>query len=124
MKKKAELPKSFERVGFINTDFDMKFSKIKLHELANADLDEQEMCRLLGRGTPGCCQCGCNYAGQPGGSSTSANSSANNAHGYVSDIKEQPCCNTGGSNSGGGTPIHISSYCTYTSVQDNILGCK
>ena len=44
-------------------------------------------------GTPGCCQCGCNYEGKPGGSSTSANDSANNAHGYTSD-GSHPCCST------------------------------
>ena len=39
------------------------------------------------------CQCGCNYEGKPGGSSTSANDSANNAHGYTSD-GSHPCCST------------------------------
>ena len=47
----------------------------------------------LNCGTIGCCQCGCNYEGKPGGSSTSANDSANNAHGYTSD-GSHPCCST------------------------------
>ncbi|MEY8721801.1 TIGR04149 family rSAM-modified RiPP [Bacteroides stercorirosoris] len=71
-----------------------KLTKIKLHEIADAELNEREMCRILGGGTPGCCQCGCYYAGEPGGSSTGANSSANDAHGYVSDGSAQPCCQT------------------------------
>ncbi len=68
-----------------------KLSKLKLNELSTAELNEREMCRLLGGGTPGCCQCGCNYANS-GGSSTSANDSANNAGGKYSDAGAQPCC--------------------------------
>ena len=64
----------------------MKLRKLKLNEASKAELNEREMCRVLGGGTPGCCQCGCNYEGKPGGSSTSANDSANNAHGYTSDV--------------------------------------
>lgn len=71
----------------------MKLEKIKLTELADAELNEREMCRILGGGTPGCCQCGCHYA-TSGGSSTSTNDSANDAGGLVSDPKEQPCCST------------------------------
>ena len=55
----------------------MKLRKLKLNEASKAELNEREMCRVLGGGTPGCCQCGCNYEGKPGGSSTSANDSAN-----------------------------------------------
>jgi natural product precursor len=58
----------------------MKLTKINLSELANTDLNEREMCRLLGGGTPGCCQCGCH-----GSSTTSSNDSANDADGYTSD---------------------------------------
>ncbi len=71
----------------------MKLGKIKLTELADAKLNEREMCRILGGGTPGCCQCGCHYA-TSGGSSTSANDSANNSGGMTSDPEEQPCCST------------------------------
>ncbi|HZH74085.1 MAG TPA: hypothetical protein VFD91_16430 [Mariniphaga sp.] len=49
------------------------------------------MVRILGGGTLGCCQCGCNYEGHPGGSSTSSNSSANDAQGYTSDPGAHPC---------------------------------
>ena len=71
----------------------MKLRKLKLNEASKAELNEREMCRVLGGGTIGCCQCGCNYEGKPGGSSTSANDSANNAHGYTSD-GSHPCCST------------------------------
>ena len=69
----------------------MKLSKLKLNQLSESDLNEREMVRILGGGTPGCCQCGCNYAGEPGGSSTSSNSSANDANGYTSDPGSNPC---------------------------------
>ena len=62
----------------------MKLEKINLNQFANAELNEREMYRLLGGGTPGCCQCGCNYSTR-GGSSTSDNDSANNSSGYTSD---------------------------------------
>jgi natural product precursor len=61
-----------------------KLSKLKLNQLSENELNEREMCRLLGSGTPGNCQCGCNYSAS-GGSSTSDNSSANNTYGYSSD---------------------------------------
>ena len=94
----------------------MKLSKLKLNQLSESDLNEREMVRILGGGTPGCCQCGCNYAGEPGGSSTSSNSSANDANGYTSDPGVHPCCDYGSQNSwscgmhtscypGGGTNI-------------------
>ena len=72
----------------------MKLKKLKLHEISNADLSEKEMCRILGGGTKGCCQCGCHYAGKGGGSSFGNNNSANDEHGYVSDLGAQPCCDT------------------------------
>ncbi|UVV76271.1 TIGR04149 family rSAM-modified RiPP [Bacteroides fragilis] len=43
----------------------MKLRKLKLNEASKAELNEREMCRVLGGGTPGCCQCGCNYEGKP-----------------------------------------------------------
>jgi hypothetical protein len=52
-------------------------------------LNEREMCRLLGGGTPGCCQCACQ-----GPSSKSSNDSANNKSGYTSDPGSHPCCDT------------------------------
>jgi len=75
-----------------------KLKKLKLNQLAEVELNEREMCRILGGGTPGCCQCGCHYANS-GGSSTSANDSANNAGGHYSDYGSHPCCDTGGSGS-------------------------
>ncbi len=71
----------------------MKLKKISLSEIANTELNEKEMSRILGGGAPGCCQCGCNYA-TSGGSSTSANDSANRAGGYTSDPGAHPCCST------------------------------
>lgn len=71
----------------------MKLEKINLNELANAELNEREMCHILGGGTPGCCQCGCNYTSS-GGSSTSSNNSANNAGGLTSDPGADPCPTT------------------------------
>jgi natural product precursor len=68
----------------------MKLTKIKLNQLAEIEMNEREMCRLLGGGTPGCCQCSCAYA-DTGGSSTSANDGANNANGQTSD-GSNPCC--------------------------------
>ena len=70
----------------------MKLKKLKINQIADTTLNEREMLRLFGTGTPGCCQCGCHYAGQPGGSSSSANANANYKHGYVSDPGAQPCC--------------------------------
>ena len=49
-----------------------KLSKLKLNQLSSSELNERELSLLLG-GAGNCC-CGCN-----GPSSTSANSSANNA---------------------------------------------
>lgn len=64
----------------------MKLEKINLSELANADLNEREMCRLLGGGTPGCCQCGCHYS-----ATTASNDSANTSEGKTSDPGATPC---------------------------------
>ena len=36
----------------------MKLRKLKLNEASKAELNEREMCRVLGGGTIGCCQCG------------------------------------------------------------------
>ena len=57
----------------------MKLTKINLSQLANADLNEREMCRLLGGGDPGCCQCSC-----AGSSTTATNNSWNNKDGLTS----------------------------------------
>jgi natural product precursor len=76
----------------------MKLEKINLNELATAELDEREMYRLLGGGTAGCCQCGCNYS-TSGGSSTSDNDSANNSSGYTSDPGATTPCDTSESES-------------------------
>ena len=35
----------------------MKLRKLKLNEASKAELNEREMCRVLGGGTHGCCQC-------------------------------------------------------------------
>jgi natural product precursor len=59
-----------------------KLEKLKLNQVSKKFLTEQEMNILLGRGTPGNCNCGCGYANN-GGSSTAANDSANNANGYT-----------------------------------------
>lgn len=57
--------------------------KLKLNQLANADLKKREMNALFGGGTPGCCTCGCLYENS-GGSSSSANSGANDSSGLYS----------------------------------------
>ncbi len=77
----------------------MKLEKIKLTELADAELNEREMCRILGGGIPGCCQCGCHYANS-GGSSMSSNGGANNSGGLTSDPGVLPCCGDGGDTGG------------------------
>ena len=66
---------------------DMKLVRINASELANADLNEREMCRLLGMGEPGCCQCGCHYS-----ATTATNDTANDTGGLTSDPGSQPCC--------------------------------
>lgn len=78
----------------------MKTDKLKLHEISGSELNELEMCRVLGGGEVGCCQCGCKYANS-GGSSTSANNSANNAGGLTSDGSQQCCKYEGGTIEGG-----------------------
>jgi natural product precursor len=52
--------------------------KIKLNTLAQNALKEKEMNHVRGVAD---CWCGCYYQGTPGGSSTSANDSANRAGG-------------------------------------------
>jgi natural product precursor len=97
----------------------MKLEKINLNELANAELDEREMYRLLGGGTSGCCQCGCNYS-TSGGSNTSDNDSANNSSGYTSDPgATTPCDNTPEPVD----PPQTSAQCGCSPVkQDNLCG--
>jgi len=80
----------------------MKLQKINLIELSNADLNEREMCVLLGSGDPGCCQCSC-----AGSSTTGTNNSYNNKDGLTSYPGTQPAslgfCAGGGP--GVGTPV-------------------
>ena len=66
----------------------MKKKKLKLNELSKTELNEREMCRILGGA--GACQCGCHYEGKPGGSSTASNNSANNADDLTSDPTPTP----------------------------------
>ena len=54
---------------------------LKLNVLANQNLSGKEMNSL--KGGASCC-CGCIYKNEPGGSSTSANDSANEARGLSS----------------------------------------
>ena len=67
-----------------------KLQKIKLDELAGIDLNERGLCRILGGGTPGNCQCGCLYAGAGGGSETKDNHDANVAGGHYSTTCPTP----------------------------------
>jgi natural product precursor len=92
----------------------MKLTKISLNQLSDTELNEREMCRLLGGGTPGCCQCGCNYA-TSGGSSNSSNDSANNASGYTSDPGATTPCDEDT------TPPPTDLYEPYVAEQDS---CK
>ena len=64
----------------------MKFERINVSELANADLNERELCRLLGGGDPGCCQCGCHYT-----ATTATNNTTNDADGLTSDPGSETC---------------------------------
>ena len=50
---------------------------MKLNALEKQNLSNKEMNKV--RGGAGDCCCGCNYAGQPGGSSIAANGNANDA---------------------------------------------
>ncbi len=100
----------------------MKLKKLKLNEIEKIELNEREMCRILGGGTPGCCQCGCKYVGQ-GGSSTSDNRDANDAYGLNSDYSAQPCCDSGSGSDSGFTP-QSGAICDYNGVgkQDALCG--
>ena len=69
-----------------------KLQKIKLDELAGIDLNERGLCRILGGGTPGNCQCGCLYADH-GGSETGDNHDANVAGGHYSITCPTPTLN-------------------------------
>ena len=64
----------------------MKLPKINLNEISNSDLNEKEMCVLLGGGEPGCCQCSC-----AGSATTGTNNSYNNKEGLTSDPGAQTC---------------------------------
>lgn len=72
-----------------------KLAKLKLKELADVQLNERGMSRILGGGTPGLCQCGCIYA-KEGGSSTGSNDSANTAGGLHSTVCPKPEPTNGG----------------------------
>ena len=96
----------------------MKTDKFKLHESSGSELNELEMCRVFGGGEVGCCQCGCKYANS-GGSSTSANNSANNAGGLTSDGSQQCCKYEGGTIESGDFDLYaIKDPCT--TRQDNL----
>ena len=60
----------------------MKLNRIKLKALSESSLQDKEMNAIVG----GCdyCFCSCDYAGEPGGSTDSANMSANAQYGYHS----------------------------------------
>lgn len=58
-------------------------TKLKLTKLNQGRLEDVKMKMVTGGGTPGDCCCGCLYANS-GGSSDSANGSANNAGGKKS----------------------------------------
>ena len=57
-------------------------NKVKLNQLAKADLSKREMNTLLGG--VGCCGCGCYYE-TFGGHSTAADGSRNRSSGYDSE---------------------------------------
>lgn len=65
----------------------MKLTKININELANADLNECEMCRLLGGS--GSCQCSC-----AGSSTTGTNNSTNDAGNLSSTTASSANTNT------------------------------
>lgn len=56
-------------------------NKIKLNKLEDNDLSKREMNQIVGGER---CGCACAYAGQPGGSSTNDNATANAANNLVS----------------------------------------
>ena len=66
----------------------MSMKNLKLNTLANQNLNSKEMNAI--KGGADCCCCGCMYQGQPGGSSTSANDSANDAK----CLKSENCLDT------------------------------
>ncbi len=71
--------------------------KLKLSELTKNALSQKGLKNVIG----GTCGCACAYEGRPGGSTTSANRSANGAGGKHSpgieqkeeDVNELPICN-------------------------------
>lgn len=67
-----------------------KLKKLTLNRISDVRLDERKMHHILGGGYGDPCQCGCNYAGEPGGSSTSSNNSANTASGLNSGACPPP----------------------------------
>ena len=69
-----------------------KLQKISLKQISKTNLDQRQLCRLLGGS---CCQCGCHYAND-GGSSTTDNYNANEAGGLYSDPGNYCGCGGGG----------------------------
>ncbi|MDR1056642.1 MAG: TIGR04149 family rSAM-modified RiPP [Prevotellaceae bacterium] len=59
---------------------------MKLNALESQSLNNKEMNAVRGGDAKVKCTCACCYAGQPGGSSTNANSAAN-----AKDGKKSPC---------------------------------
>ncbi len=86
-----------------------KLRKLKLNQLSETLLNEQEMKVLVGGGTA--CNCTCWAAGQ-GGSQSPANDSANSAEGYTIS---GPGVNPGGcgGDGGGENPNTRPSECEY-----------
>ncbi|MCL1934641.1 MAG: TIGR04149 family rSAM-modified RiPP [Candidatus Azobacteroides sp.] len=101
-----------------------KLEKLRLNQLAQRSyLNELEMDLLWG--SSGNCSCGCLYAGQPGGSSTSSNQSANNASDLYSPGYGGGGSNTNYSYEWCGTYINDNYSCEVSencSVQPNKCG--
>ena len=58
-----------------------KIEKLKLNQLSKDELKKRELNHIKG-GSDECCKCCCGYSGEPGGSSTKDNWSANQALGH------------------------------------------
>lgn len=66
----------------------MKIKRLKLNALSAEGLRQKEMNAIIGGDT---CGCGCLFAGQPEGSSTKDNQSANFQKGYFSEYNYYIC---------------------------------
>ena len=91
-----------------------KLQKIKLDELAGIELNEKGLCRILGGGTPGNCQCGCLYA-DAGGAESADNDAANSAGGQYSTTCPQSGC--------GEDSQSIALLCDYTPTPQHVCSC-